>query len=152
MTVFFNRAKAGMFDVFLGFASQPPEFMKLLVWACGVPSSYPHPGSLMQEGGKDVADEGFGSGRECIVKDAERCTPENSHWLGPFPHSPPDGAWWCLVVPGRGKWFALDKGRLEFECRSIDLSQSLLGKEYHLNLPINSHHPLLPGSHPHHLK
>lgn len=33
----------------------------------------------MQEGGRDVADEGFGSGRERIVKGAGGCTPENSH-------------------------------------------------------------------------
>lgn len=71
------------------------------MWACGVASSYPHPGSIMQEDGKDVADGGFGSGRDRIVKGAGGSTPENPHRLSQFPHSPPDGAWWCLESPGR---------------------------------------------------
>lgn len=101
MMFFFDRTRAGMLGVFLDFASQPPGFVNLLVWACGVPSSFPHPGSLMQEDGKDVADGGFGSGRERIVKGVGESTPENSHRLSQFPHSPPDGAWWCLEPPGR---------------------------------------------------
>lgn len=82
---FFDRTRAGMLGVFLDFASQPPGFVNLLVWACGVPSSYPHPGSLMQEDGEDAADKGFGTGRERIVKGAGRCTPENSQSLKPSP-------------------------------------------------------------------
>jgi hypothetical protein len=73
-------------------------------------------GSLVQEGGKDVADKGFGPVKR-IVKGAARCTPENSrrvrqivrrehdinlamlkanslrHSLSLFPHSSPDGGW-----------------------------------------------------------